>query len=213
MDRRFLHEQLYNKDIARAKSSRIVICGCGALGANLAVSLARRGFSRFCLIDYDRIEEHNISTQPWTEFQIGQRKAEELAQHLFTIGDVQSSVYSSRITELPILEKLTSGSSVVVDTFDNHTARELTSKISSVPVLHAGMSRENTGEVTWNERYTVPHDIVEPGGDPCNYPLARTLIELTVVATSEAIMRYIMTGERSDYRIHGNTLAITKISD
>ncbi|HEY9626933.1 MAG TPA: ThiF family adenylyltransferase [Coleofasciculaceae cyanobacterium] len=62
----FFHEQLYRTDavMAKLKEFPVTICGAGALGANLAENLARAGFDKLKVIDCDRIEERNLSTQP-----------------------------------------------------------------------------------------------------------------------------------------------------
>jgi hypothetical protein len=68
------------------------------------------------------------------------------------------------------------------------------------------MSNQNTGEITWAEKYTVPPNVKL--ADPCNYPLARTLIELTVVAASEAVLSYFKRGDKYNLFINANTLQI-----
>jgi len=52
------------------------------------------------------------------------------------------------------------------------------------------------GEVRWNEVYQVPADVVE--GDVCDYPLARNLILLVVAAGSEAVLRYVLDGQKEN---------------
>jgi len=57
----FLHEARY-RDLAPAAERLVTICGAGALGANLAETLARMGLHKLRVIDYDRISAHNLST-------------------------------------------------------------------------------------------------------------------------------------------------------
>jgi tRNA A37 threonylcarbamoyladenosine dehydratase len=45
------------------KNLPVTVCGAGALGANTE-SLARSGFGQLTVVDRDRIEERNLSTQP-----------------------------------------------------------------------------------------------------------------------------------------------------
>src|SRR4051812_14682189 len=78
----FLHETRY-RDLAPAADRLITICGAGALGANLAETLARMGLRRLRVIDHDRIEAHNLSTQPWVQQDIGEPKARVLANMLY----------------------------------------------------------------------------------------------------------------------------------
>jgi len=203
-DRRFLHETLH-KNIDSILNKRISILGCGALGANLAISLARRGFKYFWLVDFDKIEEHNFSTQPWRIQDLGRTKALTLASELYMMTKAQAEIYPSRVQTARLLQ-----GDAMVDCFDNHEARKIAQEFSiGYPVVHAGMSNQNTGEVTWDIRYTVPPDVKL--NDPCNYPLSRTLIELTVIATSESVINFLMTGNKQDYLINANKLEIRKI--
>jgi molybdopterin/thiamine biosynthesis adenylyltransferase len=43
----------------------VTVCGAGALGANITENLARSGAGSLVVIDRDRIEERNLSTQPY----------------------------------------------------------------------------------------------------------------------------------------------------
>ena len=217
MDRRFLHETLHN-NLDSVTDKRIAILGCGALGANLAVSLARRGFRKFFLFDFDKIDEHNISTQPWTKQDLGRRKVDILNSLLFSISGAESYTYWKRLESAEdIIYGLNEGwevkADLFIDCFDNMKARAeaytLGHKLKHLyHVLHTGLSNQNTGEVTWNERYTVPNDIKI--NDPCNYPLSRTLIDLTVVAASESVLDFLINKTKTDYFINANKLDIRK---
>ena len=77
----FLHEARY-RDLAPA-DRLVTICGAGALGANLAETLARMGLRHLRVIDHDRIEAHNLSTQPWVQQDVGGLKARVLANMLY----------------------------------------------------------------------------------------------------------------------------------
>lgn len=53
--------------------------------------------------------------------------------------------------------------------------------------------------VRWNEGYRVPADVLDEGADVCDYALARNLIQFAVTLASEAIVRYVLAGERRNY--------------
>lgn len=210
MDARFLHEQLA-QNLSQILGKRIMVLGCGAIGANLAISLARRGFKYFYLVDDDKIEEYNISTQPWTEQDLGKLKVSILGDYLYSTCQAEALTYSKRITYAKqLISWLPAAPHLIVDSFDNSKARRIAQELSaSYPVLHAGMSIENTAEVTWAENYTIPQDIKLL--DPCNYPLSRTLIELTVIASAESIIRFLLTGEKIYYLIDARKLRIHEV--
>ena len=61
----------------------IAVCGAGALGGNLAENLARMGAGRLTVVDFDDVEERNLSTQPYGRRDLGAPKARVLADDLY----------------------------------------------------------------------------------------------------------------------------------
>ena len=213
MNRMFLHENLHH-NIEKIINKKVLILGCGALGANLAVSLSRRGFKNFMLIDYDVINEHNFSTQPWSQKDLGHLKAKVLGDMLYSASGARAFTFYDNLRNAQeayhkSLTYFNSIPDITIDCFDNHNARELTQELEvhyNCPVLHAGLSDQNTGEVTWDDRYIVPKS--EELADPCNYPMSRTCIDLTVAAASESIIKFLEKKQKVDYFINANTLSI-----
>jgi sulfur carrier protein ThiS adenylyltransferase len=209
MDIKFIHEQLAN-DLAKVLGKQLAILGCGAIGANLAISLARRGFNNFLLVDYDKIQDHNISTQPWSNFDISSLKVKVLSEYLHQIGDMNITSISKKIEKVGQIIPLLSNNTIIIDSFDNRAARKVTHELNPpFDVLHVGMSAENTAEITWDEHYTLPQDMNL--GDPCNYPLARTLIELSIVTAAEVVISFLLTKQKYSYLIKANGLSIIQI--
>src|SRR5262245_64276913 len=93
----FLHEQVY-RDLGPAADHQITICGAGALGANLAETLARMGLRRLRVIDRDRVEAHNLSTQPWVQQDIGGQKARVLANALYRAVGARVEAQATALT-------------------------------------------------------------------------------------------------------------------
>ncbi len=58
----FMHEQVYRSAnvMTRLKEASIVVCGAGALGANIVENLGQMGYGNLRVIDHDRIEAHNL---------------------------------------------------------------------------------------------------------------------------------------------------------
>src|SRR5438132_7232082 len=81
----FYHEQISRAPelMARLREFPVTVCGAGALGGNVVESLARSGFGRLRVIDRDRVEERNLSTQPYYRSDIGAFKAKILANTLY----------------------------------------------------------------------------------------------------------------------------------
>ena len=81
ISRYFTTEQL-----DKISSKRIGIAGGGGLGSNVAVILARCGFSTFEILDYDNIEPSNLNRQNYFIDEIGKCKVEMLKEHLLKIN-------------------------------------------------------------------------------------------------------------------------------
>jgi tRNA A37 threonylcarbamoyladenosine dehydratase len=197
----FFHEQLYRSHavMAKLKDYPITICGAGALGANIVENLARSGFDKLTVIDCDRIEERNLSTQPYYRADVGAFKAKILANNLYrAIG----TKVDAKIKELTPANtnQLFQDSLLIIDAFDNSVARQAVKDYADkkcVPCLHTGLSSDYA-EVIWNDVYRVPSDVND---DVCDYPLARNLVMLTVAVACEAIISFIATAEQRNFTI------------
>lgn len=204
-----LHEQLYRTHavMAKLKDYPVTICGAGALGANLTENLARAGFGKLKVIDRDRIEERNLSTQPYYRSDIGAFKAKILANNLYRAILAKVEAQTKELTPANTAQLL-SNSQLIVDVFDNSASRQAVKDYADktgIPCLHVGLSADASAEVIWNEVYRVPGDV---NNDICDYPLARNLVMLTVAVASEAIASFIATGDRHNYTITLKDLSV-----
>ena len=194
MDRALLHEEQYRGEdaIAKLAESKLTLCGAGAVGSLLADNLVRQGFRQIRVIDCDRVEEHNVSTQLYDRADIGGWKAEILRNRLFRTCDVELEAITKRLDERSV-KKLLSGTDVVIDAFDNSHSRKLVQdqcRTTETTALHVGLF-EDYCEVIWDEHYRVPQDVE---GDVCEYPLARNLVILAVAVASEVLVRFVLDG-------------------
>lgn len=67
-------------------AAMIHIVGCGSVGSTVAENLARCGLTKFTLWDFDKVEEHNISNQMFTQSHVGMPKVEALQEILMDIN-------------------------------------------------------------------------------------------------------------------------------
>lgn len=65
---------------------RIHIIGCGAIGSTVGELLAKAGFTKITLYDFDHVESHNIANQMYTENDIGKEKVDALAERMTAIN-------------------------------------------------------------------------------------------------------------------------------
>jgi molybdopterin-synthase adenylyltransferase len=197
----YFHERLYRsaETMSRLAGFRVTICGAGALGANIAESLARSGFAALRVVDRDRVEERNLSTQPYHRSDVGAMKAKVLSNGLYRAVAVAVDARAEELTP-STAGKLLGGSDLVVDAFDNSGSRETVSRYcdaAGTPCLHAGLSPDYA-EVIWNDAYRIPSPVND---DVCDYPLARNLVMLAAAVACEVIVAFADSGERPSFTI------------
>ncbi|MBD2614732.1 MAG: ThiF family adenylyltransferase [Nostoc sp. ZfuVER08] len=207
----FFHEQLYrsNAVMAKLKNYPVTICGAGALGANIAENLARSGFEKLTVIDRDRIEERNLSTQPYYRSDVGAFKAKILANNLYRAIGTKVDAKTKELTPANV-NQLLQDSQLIIDVFDNSVARQILKDYAdkfSIPCLHAGLAADYA-EVIWNEFYCVPSEVND---DVCDYPLARNLVILTVAVVCETIISFIATAEQRNFTITLKDLSVQSL--
>lgn len=206
----FYHEQLSRSadTFQKIKTARVTVCGAGALGANLAENLARTGFENLRVIDRDRIEERNLSTQPYFRSDIGAQKAKIMANSLYRAIGVKTEALAQELTA-ENAAKLLDG--VVVDCFDNSAARQAVKdacEAKNIDCLHIGLAN-GYAEFIWNDAYRVPSDAQD---DVCDYPLARNLVLLATAIASETLIEFIATGEKNNRSLTLGDLKVERLS-
>lgn len=208
INRRFIHEELL-RDLSPVADKKIAICGCGAIGGNAAIYLAKMGLRNLVLIDGSAVEEWNLGTQPYHVQDLGAKKAIVLANDLYRITETCKAVpITKRLTEKNA-RRFLGDADVVLDSFDNYESRVTVQKTClelKKPCLHAGMSGEGTGDLHWEAGYEVPQDV--PLEDPCAYPLGLALVNLTSALAAELIVRFLLTSEKQNYLVLRDALKI-----
>ncbi len=203
------HERLARstKAMEQLRQSAVTICGAGALGGNIAETLVRSGVGQLKVIDCDRIEERNLSTQPYTRADVGGFKAKVLANSLYRAVGTLAEAETKRFTAANG-HKLLGSPNLVIDAFDNSGSRQAVKDSCNkihVPCLHAGLS-EDYAEVIWNPLYKVPSPAND---DMCDYPLSRTLVMLTATVTAEVAIRFLIDGTTQSFTMTQKDFSIT----
>lgn len=197
----FSHEQLYRTSdlITQLKDYSVTVCGAGALGANITENLARSGFSKLTVIDCDRIEERNLSTQPYCKSDIGAYKAKILSNSLYRALGVSVDGRSQELTPANCAQLLRD-THLVIDTFDNSKAHQAVTEYcqkAQIPCLHIGLATDYA-EIIWNEMHRVPFPVND---DVCGYPLTRNLVMLTVAVACETIMTFVTSRQQQSFTV------------
>ncbi|MEA5572812.1 ThiF family adenylyltransferase [Calothrix sp. UHCC 0171] len=197
----YFHEQLHRTPelMKKLRDFPVTICGAGALGANIAENLARSGCAKLRIIDRDRIEERNLSTQPYYRSDVGAYKTKILVNIIYRALGITVEGITKELTAANTTQLL-SGSKLVIDAFDNSIARQaVTDNCSNlqIPCLHVGLAADYA-EMIWNPVYRVPS---AANDDVCDYPLARNLVILAVAIASETAINFISTQQQQSFTV------------
>ena len=197
-----IHEALYRTPefMERIRKGRVVVCGAGALGGNIVENLVRQGYCRVSVIDFDKVEERNNSTQPFSISEVGYLKSKMLAFRLFRDTGREVEYFTQKLNQVNAAKFLRGA--LIIDAFDNHESRMLLKTYCAANDLncfHVGISADGTySEGIWNETYVVPADVAEE--DVCNNPMARNLVMITIGIACERMALFIEKGEKVGFQ-------------
>ena len=186
---------------------QILVCGVGTLGGNLVEHLARQEAISLRILDDDRVEQRNLSNQPYYSHQIGKPKVSALAENVFRISGQRLESHGKRLT-VGNASRFVEGCDLVIDCFDNHESRralQQTCRQQNLACLHLGLASDY-GEVIWDEHYRVPPDVDR---DPCADPLSRSLALLTVALFDKVWHAYRSAGVRTNLCFTAGDLTIS----
>lgn len=94
------------------------IAGCGGLGSNAAVALARAGIGNLVIADPDIVELSNLNRQYYFLDDVGKRKTDALTSHLLNINPVlKVESHFIELTKENIYE-LFKGADLLIEAFD-----------------------------------------------------------------------------------------------
>ena len=131
------------------KSKCVGIAGCGGLGSNAAVALARVGVGRLIIADFDVVSESNLNRQYFFYDQIGFYKAETLADNISRINpNVYVDAHVCTLDKLNIPDYFRN-CDVVVEAFDGADMKQMlievmAEKLPQIPVV-SGMGMAGWG--------------------------------------------------------------------
>ncbi len=102
----------------------IGIAGCGGLGSNVAVMLARAGIGKLILADYDRVEISNLNRQHFFLQDIGKIKVEALAGHIKNINpEINLELKYKKLCPDDISETFNSAD-IMIEAFDRAESKK-----------------------------------------------------------------------------------------
>lgn len=136
------------------KNKTVGIAGCGGLGSNCAVSLARVFVGKLIIADFDVIEASNLNRQYYFQDQIGKKKAYTLKENINKINpEVQVTAHDILLQPKDILE-LFKDCDVIVEAFDKKEMKEMIIEtvLTKLPEKHLVIG---SGMAGWGNNNTI----------------------------------------------------------
>ncbi len=146
--RRFLRNRgvLRAEEQARLLESRAAVIGCGGLGGQVTILLARIGLGALTLCDRDRFEETNLNRQLLCrETNLGRPKAVAAGEEVRAVASHVEVAVWSEAADQANLPRIISGAQIVVDCLDSLTARREVEKAAhraGLPFVHGAIAGE-----------------------------------------------------------------------
>lgn len=104
--------------LSSISNKTVGIAGCGGLGSNCAVALARIGIGKLIIADFDVVSASNLNRQYYFLDQIGQNKVDALKDNIYRINrNVIVEKHCVKLTPANVTE-IFSDCEVIVEAFD-----------------------------------------------------------------------------------------------
>lgn len=109
----------------RLGKKTVGIAGCGGLGSNCAVALARVGTGTLILADFDNVSRDNLNRQYFFIDQVGKPKAEMLRDNILRIGQGSKVIVHNTTLTAENIPEIFRSCYVIVEAFDMAEQKQL----------------------------------------------------------------------------------------
>lgn len=113
------------------KTKTVGIAGCGGLGSNCAVALARVGIGKLIIADFDKIEESNLNRQYFFWDQIGKVKSDTLKENIERVNPETEVISHTIYIDDANFKELFRDCDLVIEAFDRPESKEMIVKAMS----------------------------------------------------------------------------------
>ena len=112
-------------EIGILKRKRVMIVGLGSFGSQIAIELAKAGVGSFALMDFDRVELHNLSRHTATVHDLGRLKTNVIEEAILGKNPyAKVDKYPVNINEnLPLLYDEVGKADLIICATDNNSSR------------------------------------------------------------------------------------------
>jgi sulfur carrier protein ThiS adenylyltransferase len=109
----------------RLKDKVVGIAGCGGLGSNCAIALARVGVGRLIIADFDKVDITNLNRQYFFTDQVGQAKVIALKENISRIDYlIKVEMHETRLDGENIPE-IYKDCDIIVEAFDTAEMKQM----------------------------------------------------------------------------------------
>ncbi len=109
----------------KLKDKTVGVAGCGGLGSNCAVALARVGVGKLIIVDFDVIDEGNLNRQYFFHHQIGEKKSLCLQQNIHLINPATRVKAHDLMLDSNNIYELFKDCDVIVEAFDKAEMKQI----------------------------------------------------------------------------------------
>jgi len=104
--------------LEKLKGTCVGIAGCGGLGSNCAMALARAGIGHLVIADFDTVTKDNLNRQYYFLDQVGQKKVEALRENIQRINpDIVVEAHDLRLGPEEVVQVF-KNCQVIIEAFD-----------------------------------------------------------------------------------------------
>ena len=117
------------------QSLNISIIGCGSIGSFTALTLAKMGFKNIKVIDFDKVESHNIPNQFYRIKDIGKPKLIALQEIVKEFTGIKIKILNKEIKKDFEFNDLDLNSIIVLCVDNMKTRKLIYNKIKDIPIM------------------------------------------------------------------------------
>jgi molybdopterin/thiamine biosynthesis adenylyltransferase len=186
---------------------KITIVGVGALGSHVALLL--RNVADLHVIDFDRIEQKNVSSQFHGKPNVGKLKASAFQQTLNFLFGVKVQATTHKLTR-DNEAQLLAGSDLILDCLDNGEARRIVqgfARKTATPCLHGALAADGGfGRVVWDGKFEI--DETAAGGATCEDGAHLPFIAIVSAHLAYSAQQFLLTGKTLNYNLYPGGLSV-----
>lgn len=192
-----LVKKLGKDNFLKVQNAKIGIAGAGGLGSNCALNLARAGFMRFTIADFDLIEPSNLDRQFYFLDQVGKVKVEALKENLLKVNPrLEIEDMKVRI-EKGNVDSIFDKCDIVAECLDNAANKRMLVeellKAGKFVVAVSGLG--GIGSSDEIQIYSIKKNFVMIGdleSDICHRPALSPRVNIAAAKQADVILEYVI---------------------